>query len=362
MDETTFRILNTSSRDLSISTSISELTNNINKSYGTAYYKNIYDKIHDLKKHNIINLTKIGNISVPSINFNNYLTIDLLAEMELRKKQNFLEKNIEIQMLFLEMEAYFKEFYFIKSISIISPEKNIDLNRGEFLFLLKELHPTASAGKYGLDEAIQNEIFQIHSIMQILQSIHNIKLDYLILKEKEFIELLKTEETNPLKEMLSDKIVLIAPQTFWEDIKTALLQGIQIKPIKETNPVKISEQELIYNLSRFGYKEIGSKIKQGKEICIETTITSLLLQNNARRTEAIPVLLAKNRSNYDLLIFLCRKYNKLEKLLGLIRGLNKIKPNKKIENAIKILETMKIKGEKVDKDTIRQKMRLYNAI
>lgn len=359
MDKTTFRILNTSSTMLSSATSISGLTSSISKSYGAAYYKNIYDKIHKLEKQNIINLTKIGNISIPTINFNNYLTIDLLAEMELKKKQNFLEKNMEMQMLFLEMETYFKEFYSIKSISIISPEKNTKLNRAEFLFLLKEPQSTINEKPKG--DAIRDEILEIRLIFQQLQKIHNIKLDYLILKEKEFIELLKSEEINPLKEMLSDKIVLFGPQAFWGDIKTALSQGIQIRITDETNPAKIAEKDLIYNLGRFGYKEIGSEIKQGKEICIEIIITSLLLQNDARRIEAIPVLLAKNKTDYNLLIFLCKKYNRLEKFFGLINALNRIKPGREIEDAIRILGAMEIKEEKIDETSIKQKMRLYDA-
>ncbi|NYZ76063.1 hypothetical protein H0N98_02320 [Candidatus Micrarchaeota archaeon] len=364
MEEIRFKILDTLTRDLSSGTSINELTGNIGKLYNsahyTAYYKTIYDKIHELEKQNIISLAKIGNVSIPRINFDNYLTIDFLTEMELRKKQTFLEKNTETGMLFLEIETYFKEFYFIKSISIIDPEKNIKLNRAEFLFILNGLYEHKE--KPGLQEAIQNEIAQIYSIMEMLQRIHNIKLDYLILNKKEFTELLKREETNPLKEMLSNKVAFFAPQAFWVDIKTILSEGIQIKAIEETNPAKIAEQDLIYNLIRFGYKEFGPRIKEGKKICIETIITSLLLRNNARRIQIIPTLLAKNRYNYNSLIFLCKKYNKLEKLFGLIRGLNKIKPSTETETAIKMIEAMGIKEEKIDEKSIKQKMELYNAI
>ncbi|MEM3555975.1 MAG: hypothetical protein QXF56_04625 [Candidatus Micrarchaeia archaeon] len=350
MDETTFRILSTSTI-LTSSSSISSLTNTINKLHGTAYYKNVYDKLRELEKNNIINITRIGRTSIPSINFNNYVTIDLLAEVELRKKQNFLEEHTEMLMLFSEMDTHFNEFCSIKSILIINPEKNIKLNRAEFLFLLKNK-----------SEETENEITEIHLIMQKLQRMHNLKLDCLVLKEKEFIELLKSEDGNPLKEMLSDKIAFFAPQAFWLVIRAALSQGIQLKPAEETNPAEISETDLIYNLSRFGYKEIGLEIKEGRKICIETIITSLLLQSNSRRIDAIPVLLAKNKANYNLLLFLCKKYNRLEKLLGLIKVLKKIKSDKTIEGVIRMLERIGVKGEDVDERSIKQKMRLYNAI
>lgn len=368
MYETTFRILDALSRDLGNPISINELTSRIKELYGTAYYKNIYDKIHDLRKQNILIISEIGKSSIIKLNFNNYLLTDILTEMELKRKQDFLEKNIELQMLLLEMTTYFSQgFYFIQSISLINPENNIKLNRAEFLFLLAEPFQWTKDGKPGPEEKremmIQNEIQGIYSIMRMIQSMHNTKTDYLILRENGLLELLKSEESNPLKEILSNKIAFYSPQSFWIEIKSALMKGIQIKiENEETNPAKMSEQDLIYNLSRFGYKELGPKISQGKDICIELIITSILLKNDARRIEAIPILLAKNKTNYSLLMFLCQKYAQLYKLFGLLRILNKIKGSKEIENAIMILKDMKLKEARFDENDIKQKMRLYNVI
>jgi hypothetical protein len=368
MDETTFRILDALSRDLGNPISINELTSRIKGLYGTAYYKNIYDKIHDLRKQNILIISEIGKSSIIKLNFSNYLLTDILAEMELKRKQDFLEKRTELQMLLLEMTTYFSQgFYFIKSISLINPDDNVKLNRAEFLFLLAEPLQRTNDGKPEPEEkretAIHNEIQGIYSAMGKLQSIHNTKTDYLILKENEFLELLKSEESNPLKEMLSNKIAFYSPQSFWIEIKSALMKGIQIKMEKEEkNPAKMSEQELINNLSRFGYKELGPKISQGKDICIELIITSILLKNDARRIEAIPTLLAKNKTNHSLLMFLCQKYAQLDKLFGLLRILNKIKRSKEIENTMMILKDMRLKEARFDEKSIKQKMRLYNVI
>lgn len=368
MDETTFRILDALSKDLGNPISINELTGRIKELHGTAYYKNIYDKIHDLRKQNILIVTEIGKSSIIKLNFNNYLLTDILTEMELKRKQDFLERKAELQMLLLGMETYFSQgFYLIGSISLANPEHNMKLNRAEFLFLLAEPLRWAKNEKPEPEEKgtamLQSEIHGIHSIMQMLQKMHNIKTDYLILRENEFLELLKSEESNPLKEILSNKIAFHSPQSFWIEIKIALTKGIQIKlEREETNPAKISEQDMIYNLSRFGYKEMGPKMSWGRDICLESIITSLLLKNDARRIEAIPAILAKNKANYNLLIFLCQKYNQLEKLLGLLRVLNKIKGSEETENAIKILEKRKLTGKKYDGKIIKQKMRLYGAI
>ena len=87
----------------------------------------------------------------------------------------------------------------------------------------------------------------------------------------------------------------------------------------------------------------------------------MLLAGSARRIEAIPVLLAKNRPNYGILIFLSRKYGTEGMLLGLLKALDKIKRNGESEYAIKALEALKTRGEKVDEKSIREKMRLYHG-
>ena len=350
MDNTTFRILDILSRDLDSPISINRLTKKIKETHGTAYYKNIYDKIQDLKAQNILNITEIGKASVITLNFNDYRLTDILSEIEKKKKQEFLEKNIEMQMIFLEIDKEFRStFPSIESISIIDSEKNLKLNRIELLFLLANFEE-------------EQTIFSIHSIIERLQSKHNINIDCLILTEKEFLGLLGSEDINPLKEMLSDKITFFSPEDFWIWIKTALNKGIRIKTEEKINPAKISEQNLIYNLNRFGYKEFGLKIEQGNKICIEYIITSILLQDDARRTQSIPILLMKNEINYNLLIFLCKKYKKTGELFGILRILNKIKQNNGIKNAIRILETIKAKEIKINEKTIIEKLRLYDAV
>ena len=375
MDETTFRIIDLLSRDLSSAISINELTNRIKEVYGTAHYKNIFDKIKELQKKKIINLFSAGKASIISLNFNNNLITDLLAEMEFKRKKDFIENKISFQNLFMDIEREFRRtFPYIESISIIEPEKNSKLNRAEFLFILEE------PSKWWIDnkpenpeigeKQIQSEILGINSIMEHLMEMHNMKIDCLILRKNEFIELFKANELNPLQEMLANKIAFFSPQEFWLTVNEIILSGVEIKT-QETiiKPDKINEEELIYNLYRFGYKEIGKEVKEEKNICIETIISGILLLDNKRRIEAIPVILAKEfrkqksrKPIYNLIIFLCRKYNKLEKLFGLLKTFNKLKPIKETGNAIKILESLNIKEIKADEKAMKQKMRLYNAI
>ena len=107
--------------------------------------------------------------------------------------------------------------------------------------------------------------------MQSLQRMHNIRISTLALTTDEFIQLLKSREVNPLREMLPNRINFISPQDFWTEIAIASEEkGLRIKfEESETNPEEISEENLVYNLNRFGYKEFGPELVLGEDICIE---------------------------------------------------------------------------------------------
>ncbi len=352
MDETTFRILDTMSRGLGRPVSINELTKKMREIHGAAYYANTYRKLQDLSEKGIITLTRAGKSSLPALNFENYLLIDMLAAMELKRKQAFLEKQTELQMLLMEIETYCSQMGFIKSVSAIRPERNMKLNRVEILILL---HNSEEAQH-------RKQTLATHELIQTLQRIHTIRIDYLILNSVELNNLLTSEEKNPLKEMLSDKITFLHPQAFWMTIRDMLEMGFRIRfEDEETNPTKITEQELTHNFVRLGYREFGLEARKTESICIEYVITSMLMKNEARRITAIPIILAKNKANYNLLTFLSQKYELSGRLLGLLKVLNKTRPMKEIQEAIRNLKAINVKEIKADEESIAEKMRLYNT-
>ena len=156
-------------------------------------------------------------------------------------------------------------------------------------------------------------------------------------------------------------LTLFCPQSFWGEIRR-IKEKTEIRNIRpETNPAKISDSDLIHNLNRFGYKEFGWNIEQGKEICIEYLTTALLLQNDVRHFEAVPIILSKNAFRSNLLTFLSQKFGTSGKLLGLLKILRNIKPTSDIDKTIEILETLDIEELPADERSIFEKMRLYNA-
>jgi len=252
-------------------------------------------------------------------------------------------------MLRTDIDRHRKDMDFIQSISLIHPERNIKLNRAELLIVLR---------KSSMDERRR-----LHGLAETLRRTHNVKIDYLQLNTNEFIGLLSSNDVNPMKEMLSDEVCVFSPQAFWTEILDAQQKGLQIRfEGKETDPRRISEQDLTYNLAQFGYREFGAAVAQAKEISKKLLAASLLLKDNARRMEAVPVILAKGSTDWNLLIFLARKYKSAGKLLGLTKALHHIRPSKETGEAIENMQMMNVKEVKVDKKSIEDRLRLYNVI
>lgn len=352
-----FRILDTLSREIGNALSINKIAEKVKSEYGSGDYKNIHVTINKMSKENIITVEQTGNTSIVNINFANYMTIDLMSEVELRKKSTFLQNRPELQMLLLELDTYVHGQGLIQSISIMDPERNAKLNKIEFLVHLKTLDS---------HEMIYDAKIGIYQMLNNLQMIHNMKIDALVLEDKELTDLVKTNEANPVREMFHDKIAISNPQAFWIWIRNEIIKGTKIKAREsKTHPAKISEEVLIYNLARFGYVEFGPTIKEGEPVCIEYTVAAILFQKNERRNDAIAIILAKNtkKTDYDLLLFVSRKFGFTEKILGILKSLRNLVVHARIVVAepIKLLEAMNVEEIKPNEKRMKDRLRLYHV-
>ncbi|QLH11252.1 hypothetical protein [Nitrosarchaeum sp. AC2] len=346
-------------REIGNPMSINEIKNKTNHFYGSADYKNIHTSIHEMAESELIRIEKIGKSSIAVLNFDNSLLIDSLAQVELIKKVRFLEGRKDWQILVLQIIGYLKDMPAISSIITVRPEKHAKLNRLELFILLRDTQSSPSK--------------DIEKTMYLLQRVHNIHIDYLLISEESFENFIRYDDANPIKEIMYDKIVLFSPQAFWLMIKNILDKGMKIqvdeKPISLT---KISDQDIVFNLARFGYKEMGTKVIQSRAIGIEYVVTAILVKkDNIRRLEAIPIILAKNNEkvNYSLLVFLASKFKVIQQLYNILKVLNELKPTKEVQQIMKEISNAMVQKVKTDQNAIElslkdmeKKMRLYNVI
>jgi hypothetical protein len=350
VDNASIRILDTISASIGDSLSINQLTNRIKDRYGSAYYANTYEKLQELRNNGLLNLEPIGRSSSTKLNFENYLLIDALSDMEIEKKLEFLSKRPNLLSLFADMDKSLSNRAWIRSISAINPSKNVKLNRIELLSILNKTPDCL------------NQTIELHKATLNLQKKHNLKINNLILDTDDFRDLLTSEEINPAREALNQKIIIYNPQAFWNQIKE-ITQKTQIRTLhSETRPSSITAADLNFNLNRFGYREFGASFTQGKQFCIEYITTSLLLGEDARGVDAAAVILAKNSFNSNLLVFLSQKYETSPRLMGILKILKQTTPKPEMDQTIKVLEAINPKELPADETSIRQKLELYNAL
>jgi len=344
---TEFKIIDTISREIGNRISINGLTTEIKQEFGSAHYSNIYNALLELKDKNIIQIEKQGNASIPLLNFSNYLLPDMLFELELQKKRDFLEKWPEAQFLLSNLDQELSGLSFIRSILLIDPEHNMKLNRAELLILIDQ-------------ENLANRQ-KTRSIINELRRHHNIRMEDLILSQSKLIDFLKSSEKNPIKEMISNKIATYLPQSFWNLIRNAYMHGDRIRFDNErTNLSKIKESDMAYNLARFGYMELGPEIIQGEDYSIEYILSSILFGDDPRRAAAASILISKNRPNFELLEFLSMRHGFAEKLLGLLEAINDISPAPEFSDAIWAFKDRGINPSRKDDGQIRNLMEVYD--
>src|SRR6185437_12266779 len=101
------------------------------------------------------------------------------------------------------------------------------------------------------------------------------------------------------------------------------------------------------------------KIKEGKQICIEYTIAALMSSKDSRRMDAITVILAKNTksTDYDLLLFISRKYEFAERILGIMKSLRNLVAQTKtmVEEPKKLPDGIEIEEIKADEKRMKER-------
>lgn len=352
MDDTAFRILDALSKNLGRPLSIRRLAEEIKELHGTAYYANVYRAVRGLADDGVLRLTHAGKSSLVSLNFASYLTSDLLTEVELLRKRLFLGERKEWQLLLAELEGRLRSLPGTGPACLINPERNAKLNRAELLILLRNPERGPGVSPEAVPDALAD-----------LGKRHGVRLDALVLGEDRLIRFLHSPERNPVQEMLTDEIAFHAPQDLWAAIRAAVVHGLALRFLRPaTNPAKIPERDLVTNLARFGYREMGTRAETGEEMCLEFALTALLMQGDARRIEAIPALLAKNPADYSLLVFLARRHSVDGALLGLLKTLDQVRPDRVVRDAVGSLERMGVKEVRAHRAAIEQRMRLYDAL
>lgn len=346
MKETDYRILDLLVQNLGREMSINELNRRISAIYGLKHgYKEIYQQTKALENEGLIKIQKAGRSSLIILNFGNFSTSGKLTIFDIEKKQRFLDRNPELTEFFESIDILFRGFYTIEFIALARPEKSRITNSWDLLFVLHCLPPITEGGKEESKEELRQkeckEIKGIFSMIELLEKRHNLKINPLILNKEEFQNDLSAEEGNQTKEFIRDRILLKSPEDFWREMRILKEKGLEFRPGRILGSRKVTDGDLQFNLSRFGYSGFlkGHMERQAEKFSIETLIAAIMPKQDIRLIEAIPILMAKNKINQRSLFFLSKKYGLINKagfLLEITKEL--LKDNEKKSEIEEILE------------------------
>lgn len=336
MKEMEYRILDLLLQNIGMGMSINELNRRIGDKYGLKHsYKEVYQRIRELENEGFMKVQTAGGASIVGLDFGRFLTSEKHVVFESEKRQRFKNKHSELIGFFEDIDISFcGVFYIIEFIALANPEKSRITNSWDLLFVLRRLPPitdyrdkrTESAKE--LKEKEDKEIKDIFSTLETLEKKHNLRINPLMLYSEEFQSCLSSEEGNQTKMFIGDSMVLKDRGDFWRELRILEERGLGFRPGKIQEPPKVTDGCIQFNLSRFGYSSFlqGRTEKESEKISIETLIAAILLKQDIRLIEAVPILMAKNKINQRSLLFLSKKYglvNKVGFLLGITGALLK---------------------------------------
>lgn len=293
--------------------SINGLAKKLQENYSRGSYSTVNIRIKDMEKEKKILIRKLGNTTLVNLNFEDFQILRSLYELEGYK----VNKIIAEYPFFNEIHNQLSKLFDQSRYSICSSytRSNLKRNRIELIFITYDIITDTDR------QVIARWIMET-GIMK------NIRIDYFIITMKKFKEYLQTEDFNYVKEVLYNRIVLVHSIDFWNSILPTLskLENMDLKYDNdystETDFTEISDDVIIYNLDRYGYKEFGPSYKIEKKISIEYLIMAILMKQNQRWYESVKVIANRNPAKLDLelLVFLCKKYSLLEKLIEIIKA------------------------------------------
>lgn len=193
-------ILNLFRKNILIKSSIKGIADRLKKSY-----PRVYEAVKDFEKQGILNLERIGRSDVVSINLNNK-SISLLSFLD---EQETFKKNI----------PHYEKIVSIKEIS-----SYIVIITGSY-----------AKGKYTKKSDVDlviivhdNEnIVKLHKLIENKSLVWHPPVHPYVLRQKDFIEMLLTEEKNYGKEIFKNHIILKNSQVYYEVIKEAIKHGFR---------------------------------------------------------------------------------------------------------------------------------------
>lgn len=245
-------------------------------------------------------------------NMTNPVVYGMLAEVDLARRRNFIQTNIQYGFLLADIEEYVMDNIDVSFITVCKPFYFAAVNSLFLCLCLKDM----------------GDLKRVSDLINELRTIgkkHNVWVIVYPASSDSYIKMLQRREKNLTQYSFKNGFVLTGQSVFWSHIRKAWCDGKHITSSNKLPKImKMSENDLVYNMTRYGYGEFGSAIRTGNSMDVESTITALLYSDEPRRYSiGAPVLIAKNEIDVGYLLFLADSFKLLKKLGGAATVLKK---------------------------------------
>jgi Fe2+ or Zn2+ uptake regulation protein len=299
MNKEEIKILSYLSDNLGNGGNILSMSEGIRKRHEPTYYPNIYNTIMKLEKRGIISIITDGKNRLIKLDTKNPLSIYHIAEAENEKTIGIsITREIINALLDLTLDSD------IITICALRQQEYAKINRIELLIIARS----------------PNQEGNIIKALLGIESLHNTKIDPIVLTPMEFSDMLEGSELNHIRDLISDKSILYNSEGFWEIIRKYKI-GEKCKSL-DRFPEDLDRAHLAYNYNRFGYG-LYEEAKPGKEIALEDTIFEMGASKEARIRYGAFILLRKNikKINLPYIYYLFKRYEELDILKGILTSI-----------------------------------------
>lgn len=370
MKETDVRVVETLSRSLPGGLSISRLTDEIQGWHGTGHYKNVHGSVERLASQGALRLEREGGSSRVSLELGSLATVDLLAEVDLLTKRRARPATDPREPTPSALASLLQQEPMVTTAFLVDEEASRALNRMEVVIVVGSTEDEAlgrGEGGVGPDgEASPERLTDLHRRISDRTEELNTRVDLLVIAEDELIARLSGPRADPVQALVGRRTALVDPQRLWWLVHRAQREGRSPRSTTGGEPrdgildviAGITEEELAWNLPRYGYTEMGAGAGGGRELPVELVIAALLRAEDPRRRYATTVLLTKNPWNPRILAFLATKHNLQDDLSAFLGTLGTLAPSPRIQAAQRLIRQPAEEVE-IDREQVQEMLDLY---
>jgi DNA-binding transcriptional ArsR family regulator len=351
-----FRVLDTLARTIGESHSLRSFADQVKNAHGTGHYPNVRNQLRRLQSEGIVTFEKAGRSKVPRLRFEQTGFPDTMAALELWRKRSLLDDEPTAREAMAKVEAKLTHDGRVRSMSLVDPERNVELRRLELLVLVQHSRQQAAGG-----QQLERDL-DLATRLADLENDTALRVDAWAAPADRFGERLTSPNANPAPRILRDQTCIWNPQALWRSVAASLPHGTGLAPSTPRRLSSVEEDQIAANLARWGYEERGREVaERSTSLCPEAVVVAALVADIPRWIGAAGLVLAKADFDPGLLTYLAKAEDQADRLAGIVEILHERDPDPEFEHTLQLLEALEVQPQRIEQAMVTDALDLYGG-